>query len=99
MSLFIRILRIALGLDLTTLSVPAFPLGLFSTPKQAEVIDFVLQRQFAFRPLPRDIAKDPVSAKYGTRPIRPLSVGSGLDSFRFSHGVIFLIPTLFALSE
>ena len=55
-SLFIRILWFALGLGVTTFAVHAFPLRLLSIPKQAEVTYFVLQRQFAFRSLPRDIA-------------------------------------------
>ena len=50
-----RIVRVALGLGLTTLAVHAFPLRLLSIPKQAEVIGFVRKRPFAFRPLPRNI--------------------------------------------
>ena len=37
-------------------AVPVFSLRLLRIPVLAEVTDFVLQRQFAFRLLPRDIA-------------------------------------------
>ena len=37
-------------------AVPAFPLRLIRVPILAEVIDFVLERPFAFLLLPRDIA-------------------------------------------
>ena len=37
-------------------AVLAFPLRLLRTPIMAEATDFVLQRPFAFRLLPRDIA-------------------------------------------
>ena len=54
---FIRIVRVALGLGLTTFAVHAFPLRLVNIPEQAEVINFVPWRPVAFPPLPRAIAE------------------------------------------
>ena len=54
--LFEHSLQVALGLGLTTLAVRAYPFRFRCIPNQAEVTAFILQRQFVFRPLPRDIS-------------------------------------------
>ena len=64
---FMRIVQVALGLGLPPFVVHAFPLRLLNIPKRAEVIDFVLSRPFAFRPLPRAMLQNVIRSRLGSR--------------------------------